>query len=161
MFEFASRVYDVLAADAALTAKLSTVPTTNRPAIYVNHLSHFAKVTYPAVSLLWRSGGADQAVQCAEAGVFDIDVWTEERASDAALAGGLSGAWALYRLIKPHLHRAHLSRHLADQAYQLTYCVELDATALDDFDDDHKLYHIHAPFRVQLMPKDAWLAYPT
>lgn len=162
MFEFKTRVYTVLAADTALTALLSKVPGTSRPAIYLNHLSQFQTVTYPAVSLFWAEGGADAQVQQAESGVLLVDIWTEERPaqSSGGIAGDLSGAWAIYRRIKPHLHRAQLGQGLADPAYRLAYCVEMGATVTEEFDEKLKLYHVQSRYRVVLMPVGAEMAYP-
>ena len=163
MFEFKTRVALVLAADPLLTQQLNTVLDTNAPAIYVNHLSHFQRVHYPCLSLFWEGVGADQAVQFAEGGVLAVDIWTEEREPQGGslLAAGLSGAWALRRIVKNHLHRAHLNGALSDPAYAVSYCVELGGIVTDDFDRNMKLYHLQDRYRVRLVPTGAIEALPT
>jgi hypothetical protein len=157
---FKAKVYDVLAADATLTAMLATVPGTSRPAIYVNHLSTVERVLYPAVSLAWSNAGANQAVQIADGGAFLVDVWTEEAAADPSLVANVSGAWAIYKRIKRSLHRAHLGALLRSSEYQLSYCVELDAEVNEEFDEQQKLYHLQGRYRVQLVEAGAFMAYP-
>jgi len=161
MIEFKSKVRSVLLADPVLAPKLawSYGPTRDHRAVYLNHLSHFTKVNYPAISIYWESG-SDQHVVFAMKGQLWVDIWVWETPSDPGTVRGLEGAYSIYYDVRRLLHRQHLTALLHSAPYWLVNCTEQESCFMEDFDEEQKLYHVASKYTVELAPTGAEEAVP-
>lgn len=160
MIELKSRIRLVLMADTTLATMLNVVPGTTRKAVYINHLSQFTHVMYPAISIFMEGGGVDSDVVFAEDYPVQLDVWTEDRQDAPQLAYGLTGAWQIYRRMKQLLHQSQLNGIVADTAYAVMRFAEIPGSVSEDYEPDQKLHHIMTRFRARLIPTDAELITP-
>ena len=160
MFVLRAALREALLADAVLAQQLNFVPDTEPPdtrrAVYINHLSQFRKINYPAISI-FMDGGVDAHVLFADDIVVSIDVWTSETADIPGVAYGATGADALYRRCRALLHQAQYTAIIPRTTFSVQRFAEIDSSRMEDFDFDQKLFHIATRYRARLIEADAEL----
>jgi hypothetical protein len=166
MFALRDALRDLLATDAQFGLRLNFVPNTSpartRRAVYINHISHFPKVLFPA-AFLSMDGGTDDDVRCADDITVNLDIWTHELqpdplGPDAGMAYGATDADRLYRRARVLLHQLHLRTALRPALFACVSCHELYGSRTESYDATQKLFTVTTRYRVRLIENGAEVA---